>query len=84
MATVRELVEAGVGSTVLPFGAVQDAVRDGRLRAIRIDRPRISRTLHIARASRGAQTNASQAVSEIIKKVAEERIASGGGFWRAP
>ncbi len=84
VATVRELVEAGLGATVLPYGAVQDLVRGGRLRAVRIDRPRISRTLHIARANRGAQSNAAQAVGGIIRQVADERIRSGRGYWRAP
>ncbi len=84
VATVRELVAAGIGATVLPYGAVQDLVRSGRLRAVRIDRPRISRTLHIASAGRGAPSNAAQAVNGIIRRVAEERIRSGGGFWRAP
>lgn len=84
VATVRELVEAGIGATVLPYGAVQDSVRDGRLHAIRIDRPRISRTLYIAHVNRGAQSNAAQAVSALVAKVAEDKIGSGGGYWRAP
>lgn len=84
VATVRELVEAGIGATILPLGAVQDAVRSGRLYAVRIARPRISRTLHLAWSSRSAQTNAALVVCDIIDNLAEERILSGGGFWRAP
>ncbi len=84
VATARELVQAGLGATVLPFGAVQDLVRAGRLRAARIDRPRISRTLHIANVPRGARSNAAQAVYGIIRRAAEERIGIGGGFWRSP
>ena len=84
VATVRELVEAGVGATILPIGAVLDAVRAGRLQAVRIARPRISRTLHLAWSNRSAQTNASAVVCDIVAKLAEERIESGDGFWRAP
>ncbi len=84
VATMRELVEAGVGATILPFGAVQDAVRSKRLCAVRIARPRISRTLHLARSSRAVQSNAALAICGIIDRLAEERIESGGGFWRAP
>ena len=47
-------------------------------------RPRISRTLHLAWSSRSAQTNAALVVCDIIDRLAEERIQSGGGFWRAP
>ena len=84
VATMRELVEAGAGATVLPFGAVRDAVRDGRLRALRIERPRISRTLHIAHAPNGARSNAAQAVHAMIWRLAADRIRAGGGFRRAP
>lgn len=84
VATVRELVEAGIGATILPIGAVLDAVRAGRLHAVRITRPRISRTLHLAWSNRSAQTNASAVVCDIVGKLAEERIESGDGFWRAP
>lgn len=84
VSTVRELVEAGIGATILPLGAVQDAVRSGRLHAVRIARPRISRTLHLAWSNRAAQTNAALVVCDIIDKLAEERIQSGEGFWRAP
>ena len=84
VATVRELVEAGVGATILPIGAVQDAVRSGRLHAARISRPRISRTLHLAWSSRSAQTNAATVVCDIVEEMARGRIESGDGFWRAP
>ena len=84
VATVRELVEAGIGATILPIGAVLDAVRSGRLHAVRISRPRISRTLHLAWSSRSAQTNAATVVCDIVETLAKERIESGDGFWRAP
>ena len=84
VATVRELVEAGVGATILPIGAVQDAVKNGRLHAVRLSRPRISRTLHLAWSSRSAQTNAALVVCNIVERLARERIESGDGFWRAP
>ena len=84
VSTVRDLVEAGIGATILPIGAVLDAVRGGRLRAVRVTRPRISRTLHLAWSSRSAQTNAAVVVSHIVEKLAEERIGSADGFWRAP
>ena len=84
VATVRDLVAAGIGATVLPYGAIQDLVHSGRLQAVRIAQPRISRTLYIASAGQGARSNAAHAVDGIIRRAAEERIRSGGGFWRAP
>ena len=83
VATIRELVEAGLGFTALPLGAVRVGVEAGRLAASRITRPRISRTLHLGFRPSGPPSAASQAVHHVIQDVAAERIKQGGGFWRA-
>ncbi len=83
VATIRELVEAGLGFTALPLGAVRVGVEAGRLAASRITRPRISRTLHLGFRPSGPPSAASQAVHRVIQDVAAERIKQGGGFWRA-
>ncbi len=83
VATIRELVEAGIGCTILPLGAVLGGVDAGRLAAARISRPRISRTLHLGFRPSGPPSGASQAVHRVIQDVAAERIKAGGGYWRA-
>ncbi len=82
VAIIRELVEAGIGCTVLPLGAVRDGVEAGRLAAARISRPRISRTLHLGFRPSGPPSAAGQAIHRVIQDVAAERIKAGGGYWR--
>ncbi|MEX2453255.1 MAG: LysR family transcriptional regulator [Rhodospirillaceae bacterium] len=82
VSTTRELVEGGLGWAVLPFAAVQQAVEAGRLTAVRISRPRLSRTLHIGYASAHNGSNASRAVRGLIDRVIGERVASSAGRLR--
>ena len=84
VATIRELVESGTGYTVLPYAAVQDAVRLGSLFARRVERPRLSRTLHLAFAANYLGSNAAEAVRGAVVELAAERAGTSGGFWRPP
>lgn len=84
VATIRELVESGVGFSVLPLGAIQSSVQGGAIFGIRISRPRISRTLHLGYSANYMESNATRAVREVIDLVVAERIADERGFWRTP
>ena len=84
VAAMRELVEDGVCSTVLPYGALKKSVAAGRLSISRIARPRMSRTLYLATAFGHAETNASRAVRRVIERVAVDIVASSGGMLRMP
>ncbi len=84
VATMRELVEGGIGATILPFAAVRSLAEAGRLSAMRIARPRVSRTLYFARASDYLETNVSRAVRRIIDQVIADIVATSGGRWRNP
>tara|TARA_R110002126_G_scaffold33408_16_gene104828 strand:- start:172 stop:1092 length:921 start_codon:yes stop_codon:yes gene_type:complete len=84
VATQRELVEGGLGCTVLPYGAVQRSVDGGRLFAAEIVRPKISRTLHFAYSAAHTDNKASRAVREVIDRVIAESIAESSGRLRAP
>ncbi|MEE2662099.1 MAG: LysR substrate-binding domain-containing protein [Pseudomonadota bacterium] len=79
VATTRDLVEAGFGSTVLPFAAVQQSVEAGRLLASQIIRPRVHRILNFAYSSSHRENNASRAVRALIDYVVLECIDSSGG-----
>jgi LysR family transcriptional regulator, nitrogen assimilation regulatory protein len=84
VATQRELVEGGLGFTVLPFAVVRQSVDSGRLFAAQIVRPRISRTLNFAYAAAHNENKASRAVREVIDRVIEESIAESGGRLSKP
>lgn len=84
VATIRELVESGMGFSVLPLGAIQSSVQSGAIFAIRISRPRVSRTLHLGYAANYIESNAARAVRQVIDLVVAECIADKRGFWRSP
>ncbi len=84
VATQRELVEGGLGWTVLPYAAVQRSVADGRLFAAQITRPRISRTLHFAYAAAHTENKASRAIRDVIDGVIADSIVGSGGRLRIP
>lgn len=83
VATQRELAEGGLGFTVLPYGAVQKSVDEGRLFAAQIIRPKVSRVLHFAYAAAHTENKASRAVREVIDRVIAESIAESSGRLRA-
>lgn len=79
VATQRELVESGLGFTILPYAAVHQAVTAKRLFAAQIVRPKISRTLNIAYAASHSENKATQAVREVIDRVVATSIAESDG-----
>jgi LysR family nitrogen assimilation transcriptional regulator len=84
VATTRDLVEGGLGWTILPYAAVQQAVQSDRLFASQIVRPKVQRTLHFAYAASHMENNASRAVRKIINQVIDRSIGASDGRLRAP
>ncbi|MBV8630033.1 MAG: LysR family transcriptional regulator [Silvibacterium sp.] len=70
VSTVKELVEEGIGATVLPLGAVRHEVDRGILRAQRIVSPTISRVVHLLRPSVHAPSKAESEIVRIILDLA--------------
>ena len=79
VATQRELVESGLGFTILPYAAVRQAVEAKRLFAAQIVRPHISRTLTIAFAASHSENKATRAVRGVIDLVVADTIRESGG-----
>ena len=84
VATMRDLVEGGLGWTILPYASVQQAVHTGRLFASQIVRPKVPRTLHFAYAASHMENNASRAVRKIIDQVIAESVDASDGRLRGP
>lgn len=82
VSTMQELVEAGLGWTVLPYATVQRAVGAGRLSLSQISRPEISRTLSFAFASAYSENNSSRAVRQVVDHVIAETVAESDGRLR--
>jgi len=75
--SVKRAVEAGLGSTILPLGAVADEVAAGRLRASTIDSPRMSRRVVCATSVTRPATPACAAVMECVNGVLRQMVRSG-------
>ena len=84
VAAMRNLVEGGVGSTILPYGTIEPAVSAGRLSAALIVDPLLSRRLFLAEAVDHVETNASRAVKELVDTVAADIVATSEGRLRTP
>ena len=83
VAAIKELVEQGLGSTILPLGAVLPAVKSGQLRARRITDPLIDRVLHIAYSPRHPKSKAFTAVCDLTEEVIHGLAESGQVDWQA-
>lgn len=81
--TMCELVEQGIGNTILPFGLVKDNIARGTL-AVRPFSPKIVRTMFLATPGTRAQTRAEAGVCEIIRTLVRELISAGTMGWRLP
>jgi LysR family nitrogen assimilation transcriptional regulator len=75
--SVKRAVEAGLGSTILPPGAVADEVAAGRLRASVIDSPRMLRRVvgatSITRPGTTAGTAVMRVVIDVLRRMVEDR-----------
>lgn len=77
LGSVKQAVEAGIGSTILPAVSVAEEVAAGRLRTIVIDSPRMSRrVVHATNVMRPA-TSATVAVNALIHEVVHGMTQSG-------
>jgi LysR family nitrogen assimilation transcriptional regulator len=75
--SVKRAVEAGLGSTILPLGAVADEVAAGRLRASTIDSPSMSRRVVCATSVTRPGTVAGTAVMRVVALVLRQMVDDG-------
>lgn len=73
-------VEAGLGHTILPFGALRAALKAGRLTASRIANPALKRTIYLAVSTERVPTRAAKVVADLVKRQVAELDAQG--VWR--
>ena len=75
--SVKRAVEAGLGATILPLGAVAEEVAAGRLRASTIDNASLSRRVVCATAVTRPTTPAGAAVADLMVDVVRKMVADG-------
>jgi LysR family transcriptional regulator, nitrogen assimilation regulatory protein len=77
IATVRDLVENGEGSTILPFHVVQANRRRRRpLRHRRVVSPSLTAPLHIALSNHRPKTPLMNSVADVLESFIPERLAT--------
>ena len=79
---IKEMVKRGLGGTILPYGAIQEEVRAGGLRAKRIEDPDFYRTLYLASSSKRPESKAIAVVGRMIEDVTAELAGSGYVGWQ--
>jgi LysR family nitrogen assimilation transcriptional regulator len=75
--TIKQMVIAGLGATVLPLANVQTELADGRLTARRIVRPAIERHASLVSLARRPTTRAQKAVAGLVVKVTAQLVSQG-------
>lgn len=86
LASVKRAAEAGIGSTILPAGAVAEEVAAGRLRTAPIDDARMVRRVVCATNVTRPQTVAAAAVHALVLELVRDMVGSGAwpGRWLGP
>ncbi|WP_326541866.1 LysR substrate-binding domain-containing protein [Pseudorhodoferax sp.] len=86
LGSVKRAAEAGIGSTILPAGAVAEDVAAGRLRTATIDSPAMMRRVVRATSLTRPQTVAVAAVNALVVDVLREmtRSAAWPARWVGP
>lgn len=74
---IKELVEKGLGYSILPFNAISREVREGRLRSWRIAKPELKRDVHLVRATDRPMTNAVSAIEGLCRDTLLELAETG-------
>jgi LysR family transcriptional regulator, nitrogen assimilation regulatory protein len=81
MASIFNLVEAGLGFSIAPFAAIEKRLERGTLKARRIREPSLSGVLSIAFSPKKEATLAMKALYRIVRQETESLVRTG--VWRA-
>lgn len=74
---IKELVERGMGYSVLPYNAVALEVRDGRLRSWEIGKPVLVRQVHVVHTVVRPMSHAVSAIERLCRDTLVELAATG-------
>lgn len=74
---LKELVETGLGATILPLSAIAREVAAGRLRGTPIRKPKVMREIVLALPPGRTDTRATQAVVALLRRELETMVERG-------
>lgn len=75
--SIKELVEKGLGYSILPFNSISRDVHDGRLRSWRINKPELKRDVHLVHPADRPMTNAVAAIETLCRETLLDLAATG-------
>ena len=82
MNTTMELVKRGVADTLIPFGWVQEDVKEGKLRTAKVRDPKLQRTLYLLHSSRQSRSSTIDLVRREIRAIIREFAHDGTFGWK--
>lgn len=74
---IKELVEEGMGYSILPFNAIAREVAEGRLRSWQISKPELKRDVHLVHPADRPMTNAVAAIETLCRETLLDLAATG-------
>src|SRR3546814_875639 len=74
---MKELVESGLGYTLLPLSAFSREAADGRFQHAPIERPRVTRQLVLATQPGNAVTRAARVLGTLVRREIAALVAAG-------
>jgi len=74
---IKELVEVGMGYSILPFNSIAREVQDGRLRAWKIARPELKRAVHLVHPIDRPLTHAVERIEALCRMTLLDLAATG-------
>ena len=79
----KELVERGLGYTILPMGAVFHEIQDKRLVAYAISQPALARKMYLVYSAKRPSSKGALALRQIMRDVVGAGLAAGNWAWRS-
>ena len=76
-ANIKELVETGLGYSILPFHSIAHEVQTGKLRAWRVTRPNLRRTVHLVQSNTRPLTHAAAKIETLCRSTLLDLAATG-------
>lgn len=75
--SIKELVEKGLGYSILPFNSIAREVQDRRLKHWRIGKPELKRNVHLVHAADRPLTRAVSAIEALCRQTLLDLAATG-------
>ena len=81
---ITDFIARGIGISILPLAAIEAHVTNGVIRAVPIEKPRLTRTMTLIYSGRRPMNKAERAVADIVRARVLRAITEGRLGWARP